>query len=196
MQVAKGIGPVSAAAVGGDQDAAKLGARGFEMCRYSLRSLQSFALWTSASILLLAACTTTGAGAKPDEDSVRRFASHFLGTFENLDMPSFIECFADDATAFFPTPWPPHRLDGKAAIQEQFQEVFAAIREGAATSGPPYHTLRPENLSVQFVSEEAAIVTFHLLSENRVARRSLLLRKRELGWRIVHLHASNIPTSQ
>jgi ketosteroid isomerase-like protein len=165
------------------------------MYRSSLRSPQPFAVWIGASILVLAACTTPGPAARSDEESVRRFASHFLGTFENLDMPSFIECFADDASAFFPTPWPPLRLDGRAAIQARFEEVFAAIRDDAA-GGPPYHTLRPENLSVQFVSEEAAIVSFHLRSETRASRRSLVLRRTKSGWRIVHLHASSIPAGR
>jgi ketosteroid isomerase-like protein len=140
--------------------------------------------------LFLVACAIPASAANKDEDSVRVFASHFLRTFENLDMPSFIECFADDATAFFPAPWPPLRVDGKAAIEAQFQQVFAAIRKDA-TRGPPYHALSAEDLSVQLVSGEAAIVSFHLRGEKRVARRSLFLRKTESGWRIVHLHASN-----
>ncbi len=133
--------------------------------------------------------------SEPAESSVREFASQFLRAFENLDMPPFIDCFADDATVFFPEPEPPFRFDGKTAVQAQFQKVFAAIRERAA-GGPPFHTLRPENMSVQHVSGESAIVTFHLRSDQRIARRALVLRKTGAGWRIVHLHASNVAVGE
>jgi len=161
------------------------------MCRHSRRSIRFLVLCMCASISLTTGCATPGSASEPDERSVRDFAGQFLRAFENLDMPPFIDCFADDATAFFPEPEPPLRFEGKAAIQAQFKKVFAAIRGGAA-GGPPFHTLRPQNMTVQFVSGESAIVTFHLRGEKRIARRSLVLRKTGAGWRIVHLHASNV----
>ena len=62
------------------------------------------ALWACASPLL--------APAAP-ETSAREFAASFLRAFEDLDMPRFIECFAQDATVFFPTLEPPMRYDGR-----------------------------------------------------------------------------------
>jgi ketosteroid isomerase-like protein len=122
--------------------------------------------------------------------SAEEFARHFLRTFENLDMPSFVACFADDASVFFPLPEPPQRFDGKTAIREHFQQVFDAIRAGAK-SGPPYHELHAEDLAVRRIGAAAAVITFHLRSAQRIARRTLVLGF-ERGWRIVHLHASNV----
>jgi len=126
------------------------------------------------------------------ELEVRAFAMHFLSAFENLDMPTFIACFADEATAFFPSPEPPLRFSGKATIQQRFEIVFSAIR-ASASEGPPFHRLPPQDLLVQIINPETALVSFHLLNAERTARRSLVLVKLEGTWRILHLHASNGP---
>jgi ketosteroid isomerase-like protein len=44
-----------------------------------------------------------------DQQEIKQATARFLTSFENLDMPAFIACFADDATAFFPAPEPPTR---------------------------------------------------------------------------------------
>jgi uncharacterized protein (TIGR02246 family) len=124
---------------------------------------------------------------------VRAFVLQFLRAFEDLDMPRFIDCFADDATAFFPVPEPPSRVDGKPAIRSRFETVFAAIR-GGAPGGPPYHRLVPEDLAVQAIDCGSAVVTFHLRNAERTARLTLVLRRENDWWLIVHLHASNTMT--
>jgi len=123
-------------------------------------------------------------------ESATAFAQHFLRVFENLDLAAFLHCFADDATVFFPAPEPASRFAGRQAIGERFERVFEGIRAGAA-SGPPWHRLDAEELAVQLLSPDAAVVTFHLRNEVRIARRSLVLRRTDAGWRIAHLHASN-----
>jgi hypothetical protein len=92
------------------------------------------------------------------ESAVRATVGRFLSAFERLDMPGFIACFADDATVFFPLPEPAERFDGKPAIQQHFQQVFAAIRS-AASAGPPYQQLIPQDLEVKMLGPNAAIVS-------------------------------------
>lgn len=129
------------------------------------------------------------------EAEIRAFALHFLKCFEDLDMPAFIACFADDATAFFPSPpEPPLRRAGKNAIQEQFGVVFSAIRAEAA-GGPPYHQLPPQDLLVHITGADTALVSFHLINGQRTARRTLVVVREAGVWRIVHLHASNGPSA-
>jgi len=60
------------------------------------------------------------AGAASDQQEIEQATTHLLTSFENLDMPAFLACFADDATAFFPAPEPPERVTGKAAIPVAF----------------------------------------------------------------------------
>jgi len=128
----------------------------------------------------------------PEEPAVRSFVLQFLRAFEDLDLPRFIDCFADDATAFYPVPEPPARVDGKPAIRARFESVFAAIRRGAP-GGPPYHRLVAEDLAVQMAGRDSAVVTFHLRNAQRIARRTLVVRRDGERWLIVHLHASNVP---
>lgn len=120
---------------------------------------------------------------------IAAFTSRFIQAFENLDMPAFIECFAEDATVFFPAPEPAERHDGRRAIKQHFEQIFEVIRK-EAVSGPPFHRILPEETSVQFLGEQAAAVTFHLRYSGALARRTLVLRKSETGWLIAHLHAS------
>jgi len=131
------------------------------------------------------------AGAASDQQEIEQATTHLLTSFENLDMPAFLACFADDATAFFPAPEPPERVTGKAAIRSRFQLVFDAIRKGAS-AGPPYHRLEPQDLQIQSLSAETAVVSFHLRNSERIARRTLVMKKVRSTWLIAHLHASNL----
>jgi len=131
------------------------------------------------------------AGAASDQQEIEQATTHFLTSFENLDMLAFLACFADDATAFFPAPEPPERVTGKAAIRSRFQLVFDAIRKGAS-AGPPYHRLEPQDLQIQSLSAETAVVSFHLRNSERIARRTLVMKKVRSTWLIAHLHASNL----
>jgi hypothetical protein len=124
--------------------------------------------------------------------AVEEFIARFLSSFENLDMPVFIRCFADDATVFFPSPEPPERFNGRLAIRNHFQQVFDAIRK-SASSGPPYHRLVPVDLEVQLLGVDAALVSFDLRNTERLARRTLVLKRVHGAWLIAHLHASNAP---
>lgn len=134
--------------------------------------------------------------AEPNESADRAaieiFTRKFLRAFEDLDMQQFIGCFADNATVFFPMPEPPERVDGKPAIRQRFEQVFASIRS-KAKSGPPFHHLVPEDLAIQMMSSQAALVSFHLRNSERIARRTLVLINTNGQWLILHLHASNAP---
>ena len=129
------------------------------------------------------------------EQEIREAVDRFIRAFENLDMPSFINCFANDATVFFPIPEPPRRFDGKGAIQAHFEQVFLAIRQSSRSPKPPFQRLVPENLKVQSVDDATAVVTFQMANAERIARRTLVFSKRGGSWIIVHLHASNIAGS-
>jgi len=145
-----------------------------------LAAVLGFLLWTGA--------------AASDQQEIEQATTHFLTSFENLDMPAFIACFKDDATAFFPAPEPPERVAGKAAIHSRFQQVFDAIRKGAS-GGPPYHRLEPLDLQIQIIGADAAVVSFHLRNSERLARRTLVIKKVHGAWLIAHLHASNFQRS-
>jgi uncharacterized protein (TIGR02246 family) len=148
-----------------------------------------------AMALVVPASPLAGA-IEPDESAdraaIEAFTRKFLQAFEDLDMKQFIACFADDATVFFPMPEQPERVQCKQAIQQRFEQVFASIRS-TAKSGPPFHHLAPEDLAIQLMPGQTAVVSFHLRNAERIGRRTLVLTNANRQWLILHLHASNVP---
>jgi ketosteroid isomerase-like protein len=68
--------------------------------------------------------------------------------------------------------------------------VFEQIRSGKAAA--PYMNIQPRQLKLQ-VFGNVAIATFHLDDKvGFVNRRTVVLNKNETGWKIVHLHASEV----
>jgi ketosteroid isomerase-like protein len=142
-------------------------------------------------LVFLAACSPPLAQSRPDaaDSEVRSTLTQFIRAFENLDWESFRQSFADDATVFYPRAFPA-RASGRAEFEKTFRIVFEQIR-GNQTA-PPYMHVEPRNLSVQMLGE-TAIATFHL--DDRpgfLNRRTLVLHKTPAGWKIVHLHASEV----
>lgn len=152
--------------------------------------------------LVLFACLIGGAAfsvpapaAAPVNPPVEAEATlrRILSAFENLDYDAFLVLFAEDATLFFPSPEPPQRFEGRAAIGEHFRSVFASLRQASTRTSPPYQSLKPEELVWQIVSPDVVIATFHLRNEVRIGRRTVVFRFQEGHWRVVHLHGSNAP---
>lgn len=133
---------------------------------------------------------TAGATPGTEEASVRQALKRLLTAFENLDWDAFRGCFDDDATVFFPVPGWPERSEGRAAYEARFRQVFDETR--ASSPGPPFQHLDPEDLRIDVLGADAAVATFHLRNAQRLARRTVVFRKVGGGWRILHLHASNV----
>lgn len=127
-----------------------------------------------------------------DSVAVRAALTRFLVAFENLDWEAFRTSFDDRATVFFPTPEPSERFEGRAAYETRFRQVFDQVRR-AASGGPPFQHLNPEDLRIEELGPGAALVTFHLRNTERLARRTIVFRRTHGVWHIVHLHASNVP---
>src|SRR6267378_1296441 len=112
----------------------------------------AIALLTALSPL---ACASEPPNQSADRAAIEVFTRKFLRVFEDLDMQQFIACFANGATVFFPMPEPPERVQGKQAIQQRFERVFASIRSTAKT-GPAFHHVVPEDLSIQLMPGHTA----------------------------------------
>jgi ketosteroid isomerase-like protein len=147
---------------------------------------------------LAVACLSAAAGASvraPAQESTGVDAAirGFLVAFNNLDMPAFLACFADDATIVHPQAAPPRtfplRLRGTPEIARTFQVVFDQIRGQSGRTGPPFQDLQPRDLLIQQF-EDVAVVTFHLGTAARPGRRTLVFHRVGTAWKIVHLHAS------
>jgi ketosteroid isomerase-like protein len=114
----------------------------------------------------------------------------FARAFEDLDWEKFRTSFADDATVFFPR-GVPERADGRAHYEANFKAVFEQLRKGKTS--PPYHLIRPINLETQLLGNDVAIITFHLDDRpGMLNRRTIVFNREPDGWKIVHLHASEV----
>ena len=125
-----------------------------------------------------------------DSSSVAKTLDKFIKAFTTLNWSDFTECFADDVTAFFPPSAKfPYRANNKAEVNNIFRAVFENARK--QKSEPPYLDIQPKDLKIQMLGP-VAIVTFLLEDPDLLGRRTIVLKKDKLNWRIVHLHASGI----
>ena len=157
-----------------------------------------------SSLAALAACgaaSTRGAAnpaprpaAAADSVSAHRAAEGFLAAFDSLQWEPFRAYFADDVTMFFPFAQVPDRADGRQAVEAVFSRFFQAQREARTRDGRPMvQGIAPRDLRVQMAGPDAAVVSFHLGSENP-ARRSVVFRRTSGDqWKVVHWHASPSP---
>ena len=136
-----------------------------------------------------APASTAPAGATAE---VRAAIDGFVHAFEALDWPAFRACFAEGATVFHPAP--PHvlRTDSPESFERAWAAVFERIRRNSGRTAPPYFTLAPRDVKIQLLAEKVALVTFHLPDGETVGRRTVVLQKLEAGWKVVHIHASNL----
>jgi ketosteroid isomerase-like protein len=150
-----------------------------------------FNLFGAATFVLFLGSAATA--VQQGDDGLDAATQQFLTAFNNLDMPAFLDCFADDATVFHPPSAPPRtfpmRIRGRAEIQRTFGVVFAQIRTASNRTSPPFMELTPQDLEVQRFGD-VAVVTFHLGGAAARARRTLVFHRAAGKWRIVHLHAS------
>lgn len=141
---------------------------------------------------LLSACATAPSDRAADEAAVRAIAARFIDGIETFDGDKAGGVFDRDATVFQPI-GAPQRYSGDAAITASFRERFDPGRAAGQTQ-----TITPKREMLQFF-DKTAILTFELgdlpadpKAGGRLSRRSLVLHKFAHGWRVIHLHGSNI----
>jgi ketosteroid isomerase-like protein len=120
--------------------------------------------------------------------SLEQTQAAWLQRFNALDLPCFLRFFAPDATLFSPSP-----QDGTArrvepsGIADYWTKMFARLGEGGRKL-----SIVPQSVAITTLGAKAAVVSFHLSSDSYPNRRTLVWRRDQAGWRIVHLHASRI----
>jgi ketosteroid isomerase-like protein len=130
--------------------------------------------------------------APTDQKAIEQALTVFAKAFDDLDWPAFRACFASDATVFYPVPQLAKRVDSATQFSQAWLAVFAEIKKNSGRTTPPYMDLQPRDVRIDVLSPDVAIATFHLVRDNAVSRRTLVWKKFPEGWKIVHLHASNL----
>jgi ketosteroid isomerase-like protein len=140
------------------------------------------------SVLTLPVAMNAAPNAQSD---VRETLADFIQAFDNLEWDKFRSFFADDATVFYPREFP-GRAEGREQFEKYFRKVFDRIRAGRTQA--PYMDIQPRDLKLQ-ITGDITIATFQL--DDRpgfLNRRTIVLQKQKSGWKIVHLHASEVAT--
>lgn len=153
-------------------------AEGFKMIRMR-RSSARLPLWLCFSSLLFA----------QEPASIEKAMDRFLVALNNLDLSVMGTLYDEHATTFSPSR--AERIEDSAvglAIREQFE----SIRNRSQKSGPPYLDVKPQQMGIDRISQDVAVVSFHLKNETGVGRRTLVWKRFSDGWKIVHLHASTL----
>ena len=131
------------------------------------------------------------------EQKLQQALDGFLEAFRKLDWKPFIASFAAEATVFFPFSEAPRRANGIVEIEANFAPLFASLRK-RQPAGPPYIELDPVDLHTT-ITGTLALVSFHLhdsVEEQAVlCRRTFVWVDDAVQWRILHLHASNLPAN-
>ena len=141
--------------------------------------------------LLMSCLSAQTVPSASKNDELQQAISNFIQAFDNLDWEHFRLSFTDDATVFFPRGIP-MRATGRAEFEKGFTQVFQQIREGKKAA--PYMQIEPRRLEVQRAGD-IAIVTFELDDRpGMLNRRTLVWQKTGQGWKIIHLHASEVKT--
>jgi ketosteroid isomerase-like protein len=112
--------------------------------------------------------------------------NQFLAAVMSQNLEHIMGFFNEDAQMFSPLGTFPARLDGRAAIGNQFASIMEAIKR------QPGGTLKiePQDIDARQLAPTAALITFHLRLPGPLHRRSFLMMKGASGWRIAHIHAS------
>jgi len=119
-----------------------------------------------------------------ENSDVRETLDGFFRAVESRDLDRITPYFEEDAQMFSPLGTYPARLDGRAAIMEQFKAISEALKQM-----PTPIRIDPQEMVVREFGD-IALATFHLKLPGPLHRRSFILRKRDGRWCIAHIHAS------
>lgn len=154
--------------------------------------LASIALAPAAPAAQAAATPAAPAAQSAADAPVRAAVAEFVNALNAFDAERLGRSFAEDITAFFPgLPFPAARIEGRANVQSAFSQLFAQLRQ-RGTRGA---NLQPRGQGVQLYGD-VAVATFHLVGQQEVGRRTLVLRRAGGRWLIVHMHSSVAPMQQ
>ena len=136
-----------------------------------------------------------------DERAVRETLATFIQAFENGDLEVMEASFGESALTFpraimsgeLQSPIRNSEYRRVRGIDPQMRMLIAGWHEGGSSA--PFMSLEPKDLEVQMFTD-AAVVSFHLEDGRALSRRTFVLAREEGSWKIIHLHASNVVSSE
>ena len=135
------------------------------------------------------------------EDQILSALEAFIAAFEDGDIESMEAAFSTDAVTFPRVIMAQeHERDIEVSKYRRVRGIDPQMRElvdffRASGRSKPYLDIEPVGLKIQ-VFGDAALATFHLVSDDTVGRRTFVLALIDDEWKIVHLHASNVTSAR
>jgi hypothetical protein len=161
-------------------------------------SARHSAIW-AVSLAIAFGCnrapkTPATATGPADSVAVAAAATSFLQAFDSLNWDGFASHLSENVDAYWPRSDTADRLRNRQEVEARFHALFDTVR--ASRPGPPYLHLAAAHLNVR-VFDDVGLVTFERSDvPDTLAWRTIVLHREGDAWRIVHLHASNLPLSR
>jgi hypothetical protein len=130
------------------------------------------------------------AATEGTEGEVRQLLHDFLYSIAVGDLEALERLWCSDATMHFAFGEPQGLIVGRPAVVERFRRMFTEL--AARQPNPPYVRFKTEDFAAVVLDAGHAAVYATLAFDGRVGRRTLICRREPAGFRILHLHASNI----
>lgn len=128
---------------------------------------------------------------EPEAAGPEAAARAFVAALDGLDLEGVRATLAEDVTLFAPHGDALQLVSGRLEVMREFERRFGAwtagggrVPLGLAEAATDFH--------VQRLGLDVALVTWRLEREGSPGRRTACLALREGGWRLVHLHSSNL----
>jgi len=150
--------------------------------------------------IIQTSCNSTGQNVD-EEKEVMAALDKFLRAFENGNFETMEASMTNDAYIFpraimsndITKPIENANYRRINGLDPQMKQVINSLRESGKQ--PPFMKLEPKDLKITML-KEAAIVTFHLENGKSLSRRTIVLAKNDDRWQIVHIHPSNVVSSE
>jgi ketosteroid isomerase-like protein len=141
-------------------------------------------------LVVLAACASSQLLAPGSPEELLRA---FVAALNHADVDAVTNLLDPEATAFLPLDSAAAEVVGRESIRNTFGTFFRDLRQNSL--GPEYMHLVPKSVHIQRAGGGVAIVTFDAGAGPVTSRRTLVIRRTQAGWRILHFHGSNIRKS-
>lgn len=123
--------------------------------------------------------------------ALRAALQMFLDAIDRGDLAALAPLWAADATMYFPFANSPAPFHGREAILARFERMFADLR-ARNPAGPPYVGFRVLAFECTPLDERHVLACATLAFGRELGRRTIVFRHEASGWRLLHVHASNM----
>lgn len=125
------------------------------------------------------------------EPQIRALLQRFLDAIDHADAAALAPLWCVDASMYFPFANSQDLVRGRDAVLARFDRMFADLRT-RNPGPPPYIRFRTEAFECLELDERHAVVYAMLAFAAQRGRRTLIFRREPDGWRLLHVHASNM----